>query len=179
MSCKFIRCSNLLVSDKCISSMLPPPHRVNNRFTAEITELSVNSVCQVAMNALDRDIEKAELETMPSRATAEGTGSEYLVSRQSSRLSMSSTTTTSSSYSDNGDALERHPTALSRIATQRSQHSGTVGADVRSRMSEKPLPPFGAGKPYPPPLPQREEYVVEFDGPRDPLHPQNWPRWKK
>ncbi|KAL1978029.1 hypothetical protein VTN31DRAFT_888 [Thermomyces dupontii] len=131
------------------------------------------------MNALDRDVEKAELETLPSRAKAEDTGREYLVSRQSSRLSSLSTTTTSSSYSDDGDALERHPTALSRIATQRSQHSGTVGADVKARVSEKPLPPFGAGKPYPPPLPQREEYVVEFDGPRDPLHPQNWPRGKK
>lgn len=28
---------------------------------------------------------------------------------------------------------------------------------------EKPLPNFGAGKPFPPPLPAMEEYVVEFD----------------
>ncbi|KAL2360448.1 hypothetical protein RJZ56_006674 [Blastomyces dermatitidis] len=75
--------------------------------------------------------------------------------------------------------LERHPTALSRIATQRSQHSATVGAGLRSRPPRKPLPPFGAGKPYPPLLPEREEYVVEFDGPDDPLHPQNWPMRKK
>ncbi|KAL1953491.1 hypothetical protein VTO42DRAFT_2770 [Malbranchea cinnamomea] len=70
--------------------------------------------------------------------------------------------------------LERNPTALSRIATQRSQHSATVGASLRSRPPKKPLPAFGAGKPYPPPLPEREVYVVEFDGPDDPLHPQNW-----
>lgn len=79
--------------------------------------------------------------------------------------------------------LERHPTALSRIQTGRSQHSQTVGASLRSRTVSKhtkqPLPNFGAGKPYPPPLPDREEYVVEFDGPNDPLHAQNWPLKKK
>lgn len=77
-----------------------------------------------------------------------------------------------------GYGLERHPTALSRIATQRSQHSATVGA-LRSRPSRRPLPDFGAGKPYPPQLPEKEEYVVEFAGPDDPLHPQNWPTKKK
>jgi len=75
--------------------------------------------------------------------------------------------------------LERHPTELSRIHTQRSQHSNTVGRSVKSRESRKPLPSFGAGKPYPPLLPEREEYVVEFDGPDDPLHAQNWPTRKK
>ncbi|KAL3491403.1 major facilitator superfamily domain-containing protein [Aspergillus germanicus] len=77
-----------------------------------------------------------------------------------------------------GCGLERHPTALSRIATQRSQHTATVGA-LRTRPSRKPLPEFGAGKPYPPPLPEKEEYVVEFVGPDDPLHPQNWSFMRK
>jgi DHA1 family multidrug resistance protein-like MFS transporter len=79
--------------------------------------------------------------------------------------------------------LERHPTALSRIATGRSIHSATVGTSMRSRTatrhSRTPLPAFGAGKDYPPLLPDREEYVVEFDGPNDPLHAQNWPLAKK
>ncbi|KAF4549583.1 MFS-type transporter-like protein 37 [Elsinoe fawcettii] len=78
--------------------------------------------------------------------------------------------------------LERHPTALSRIETHRSQHSATVGAGLKARTTSrqsKPLPAFGAGKPYPPPLPEREEYVVEFDGPEDPMHAQNWPLKKK
>ncbi|KAF7549342.1 hypothetical protein G7046_g8376 [Stylonectria norvegica] len=79
--------------------------------------------------------------------------------------------------------LERHPTALSRIATGRSQHNATVGSGIRSlmssRASRRPLPNFGAGKPFPPPLPEQEEYVVEFDGPDDPLHSQNWPLRKK
>lgn len=75
--------------------------------------------------------------------------------------------------------LERHPTALSRIATQRSQHKATVGAGLKTRVSVKPLPEFGAGKSYPPHLPEKEDYVVEFAGPDDPLHPQNWPTKKK
>ncbi|KAI1344020.1 major facilitator superfamily domain-containing protein [Xylariaceae sp. FL0016] len=75
--------------------------------------------------------------------------------------------------------LERHPTELSRIHTARSQHSATVGRSVRSRESRKPLPAFGGGKPFPPPLPEQEEYVVEFDGPDDPYHAQNWQLKKK
>ncbi|KYG42085.1 hypothetical protein M433DRAFT_74517, partial [Acidomyces richmondensis BFW] len=82
-----------------------------------------------------------------------------------------------------GFDLERHPTALSRIQTARSQHSQTIGAGLKSRtvsrQSKKPLPNFGGGKPYPPNLPDREEYVVEFDGPEDPTHAQNWPLKKK
>ncbi|KAK7948167.1 uncharacterized protein PG986_009053 [Apiospora aurea] len=85
-----------------------------------------------------------------------------------------------SRVSTQGD-LERHPTELSRIYTARSQHSETIGRSLRSRHSTatKPLPAFGAGKPFPPPLPEREEYVVEFDGENDPYHAQNWPLKKK
>lgn len=86
-----------------------------------------------------------------------------------------------SRVSTQGD-LERHPTELSRIHTARSQHSATVGGSgLRSRWSrkEKPMPAFGAGKPLPPPLPDQEEYVVEFEGRDDPYHAQNWPLKKK
>ncbi|KAL7624055.1 hypothetical protein AAE478_005612 [Parahypoxylon ruwenzoriense] len=77
--------------------------------------------------------------------------------------------------------LERHQTELSRINTARSQHSATVGRSLtsRTRESRKPLPAFGAGKPFPPLLPNQEEYVVEFDGPDDPYHAQNWSLKKK
>lgn len=34
--------------------------------------------------------------------------------------------------------------------------------------------PMGAGKSYPPELPDPEQFVVEFTGADDPLHPQNW-----
>ncbi|KAL6229182.1 hypothetical protein BDW75DRAFT_250022 [Aspergillus navahoensis] len=34
---------------------------------------------------------------------------------------------------------------------------------------------IGAGRPFPPALPGREHYIVDFEGPDDPLHPHNWP----
>jgi DHA1 family multidrug resistance protein-like MFS transporter len=75
--------------------------------------------------------------------------------------------------------LERNHTVLSRIQTAQSQHRGTVGRDARGKEWKRPLPNFGAGKPYPPSLPNQEDYVVEFDGPDDPLHAQNWQLRKK
>lgn len=72
-----------------------------------------------------------------------------------------------------------HPIEAHRTATHRLQHTHTVGASLRSKKTEAALPEFGGGKPYPPPLPERDEYVVEFDGKDDPLHPQNWPFKKK
>ncbi|KAF7589486.1 hypothetical protein BBP40_004240 [Aspergillus hancockii] len=77
-----------------------------------------------------------------------------------------------------GGDLERRATmkTLDRIESQRLQHTLTVGQGLNSvnHGSKKALPPFGGGKPYPPPLPDREDYVVEFDGPDDPLYPTNW-----
>jgi DHA1 family multidrug resistance protein-like MFS transporter len=77
--------------------------------------------------------------------------------------------------------LERHPTVLSRIQTAKSQHAGTIGrtTTTKSRDDRRALPEMGLGKPYPPLLPAQEEYVVEFTGPDDPLHAQNWPMRKK
>ncbi|KKK24302.1 putative MFS transporter [Aspergillus rambellii] len=130
----------------------------------------------------------------PKTSHSVGNGSEVYRTDSSSSFTTSSSDDSSESYNDGdrmsrtqtaqtaqtqrGCGLERHPTALSRIETQRSQHSATVGA-LRTRPPRKPLPDFGAGKPYPPPLPDKEEYVVEFAGPDDPLHPQNWPIRKK
>ncbi|KAL2223488.1 putative MFS multidrug transporter [Thermoascus aurantiacus ATCC 26904] len=139
------------------------------------------------MDTVSRDLEKAELDASRSgtrQSVDNGSRERRSGSFSSSASSSSASSVASSNDSRNGSIsriqtendlqLERHPTALSRIATQRSQHSATVGASLKSRVSKKPLPPFGAGKPYPPPLPEKEEYVVEFDGPDDPLHPQNW-----
>ncbi|KAG6036631.1 hypothetical protein E4U41_005600 [Claviceps citrina] len=143
------------------------------------------------MDIVDRelvDAERAALENHYQRRASD----------EIERVLSSSTTSTTSSLHNGAGAgvrrsnmsrvptqsdLERHPTELSRIATARSQHSNTVGGGLRSRTasraSRKPLPAFGAGKPYPPALPEREEYVVEFDGPHDPLCSQNWPMRKK
>lgn len=114
--------------------------------------------------------------------TASSSGSSLSASSASSAghgVGMSRLPTQSVSRINTQRDIERNPTVLSRIATQRSQHSATVGASLKARPSKGPLPDFGAGKPYPPPLPEREEYVVEFNGPDDPIHPQNWPGRRK
>lgn len=78
---------------------------------------------------------------------------------------------------DYEETLDRHPTALQRIQTHRLQHLNTVGSSgVRSRAI---LPKFGDNKPYPPMLPEKEVYVVEFEGHDDPLHAQNWTTKRK
>ncbi|KAH7095820.1 major facilitator superfamily [Paraphoma chrysanthemicola] len=155
------------------------------------------------MNTEDRYIERNERDASPTRFPSSNPEKEIEehhepIARTATVSSSGSTSTTSSDASGaerdaghmsriatqrdtEGELAERHPTALSRIQTQRSQHSTTVGGGLRSRTrdSKRPLPAFGAGKPFPPPLPEREEYVVEFDGPDDPLHAMNWPIRKK
>ncbi|CAG8311495.1 unnamed protein product [Penicillium salamii] len=62
---------------------------------------------------------------------------------------------------------------LERINTYRLQHRSTVGSGIGITPREEWLP-LGAGKPYPPALPDPEQYIVEFNDANDPLHPQNW-----
>ncbi|KAL7823517.1 major facilitator superfamily domain-containing protein [Trichoderma gracile] len=137
------------------------------------------------MDPLDRELMEAERDASPDHYRRRASNEIERVITASSASSGSSDRGSMfrrnmSRVSTQND-LERHPTALSRIATQRSQHVNTVGGSIRSesRASRKPLPAFGGGKPYPPLLPAQEEYVVEFDGPDDPLHAQNWPIRKK
>lgn len=146
----------------------------------------------MAYDEVDREIEEAERDAA-SRGLARRPTEE--IERVVTASSVSTVSTASSERTSRRNLgsgmsrvstqrdLERHPTELSRIHTQRSQHSATVGRDLRSatksREARRPLPEFGAGKPYPPPLPDQEEYVVEFEGPDDPLHAQNWPLKKK
>lgn len=140
------------------------------------------------MDIVDKEFERAAREASPQRYQNTPLGRP---SHEIERMATASSASTSSSeasvvrreigmsrVSTQRD-LERNPTVISRIQTGRSQHSGTVGRSVKSRESRKPLPEFGAGKPYPPPLPEQDEYVVEFDGPDDPLHPMNWSIRKK
>ncbi|KAF3933655.1 hypothetical protein ABW20_dc0101450 [Dactylellina cionopaga] len=75
---------------------------------------------------------------------------------------------------------ERTRTLMSRTRTAQSVHVNTIGADpTRTRSKKKKLPPFGSGKEYPPELPDIEQYIVDFEGFDDPLHPQNWSPKKK
>ena len=142
------------------------------------------------MNIVDQEFAAAEREASPSRfsrrpsdmiervPTASVSSGASTVSRPSViRREIG----TSQTPTDGRGPLhyERNLTALSRIHTQRSQHSGTVGQGEKPRDVYRPLPEFGGGKPYPPPLPAREEYVVEFDGEHDPRHAMNWAMKKK
>ena len=119
------------------------------------------------MDSLDIDLERAE------------TAAARQISRRQNAESSNSSRTASVDL-----AIARHPTQLSRLYSQRLQHIHTVGSTPGSRAESKaeltPLPAFGAGKPYPPVIrAEREAYVVDFDGPDDPLHPMNWsPRTK-
>lgn len=132
-------------------------------------------------NVVDINLERAE--TQASRKYSREVSEERARERRASQASVSSSSSSSLNSeiarATTADGLEKHPTHVERIHTHRLQHTHTVGASITSRVSKKPLPEFGAGKPYPPPLPEREEYVVEFNGPDDPLHPQNWSTKRK
>ncbi|KAJ8062305.1 hypothetical protein OCU04_008852 [Sclerotinia nivalis] len=153
------------------------------------------------MNEADREVVRAEHDASPERFSIESPIHSPLPRHPSHEIeripTASSISTTSSDASSRRPTisraptqrdLESHPTVISRIQTARSQHSGTVGRSVTRKSSkigrifstkEKPLPLMGLGKDYPPALPAQEEYVVEFDGPDDPLHAVNWPMRKK
>jgi MFS transporter, DHA1 family, multidrug resistance protein len=148
------------------------------------------------MDVVDRDLERAEVEATPERfgspsrakdesKTETGEPIETVESHSSTSSDATSIQVPVSNMErletqrDVLPQLEKNETAISRIQTQRTQHTGTVGATLRSRQSRAPLPQMGAGKPYPPTLPEREEYVVEFDGVDDPLHSQNWSMRRK
>jgi DHA1 family multidrug resistance protein-like MFS transporter len=123
--------------------------------------------------------DKTETGEAIERVPSAGSSSSSSLSDAAARAATDDSMARQPTQRDQPGLLERNETAMSRIHTQRSQHEGTVGEGVRSRVSRRPLAPMGAGKPYPPPLPAREEYVVEFDGPNDPLHGQNWSLRKK
>lgn len=61
---------------------------------------------------------------------------------------------------------------LQRVATYATQHRVTVGSRHGTATLDE-WPSFGAGKSYPPEV-DDEAYVVQFTGPDDPTHPQNW-----
>ena len=77
-----------------------------------------------------------------------------------------------------GAATGRDSLELDRIHTYQLQQQYTVGS-TRSRAPRDEWLPIGAGKPYPPALPDPEDYVVEFEGADDPMHPHNWPMKKR
>ncbi|KAK4937326.1 hypothetical protein LTR10_022007 [Elasticomyces elasticus] len=144
------------------------------------------------MDIVDRDMERAEVQatrtysqeskdrrSLRSQRSGESGLSSSSGSSIASARDMGRIATAGTSVPTLATRTRTHPVENHRTETHRLQHSQTVGASVKSRAETRPLPEFGGGKPYPPTLPAQEEYVVEFDGKDDPLHPQNWPFKKK
>jgi DHA1 family multidrug resistance protein-like MFS transporter len=137
------------------------------------------------MDILDRDLVEAERDASPERFPQVRPYN----SRQSTSLGHSlnsvPTVTPGQEYSQSRNRTRTresslHPIELCRIRTQRLQQRSTVGS--LGRKQSRPFEPtleIGAGKPLPPAFLDGEDYVVEFLGPNDPLHPQNWPFRKK
>ncbi|KAL1901411.1 hypothetical protein Sste5346_001816 [Sporothrix stenoceras] len=150
---------------------------IDNEFIAAEEEASPRMYPERRRSSIERH--RDDLERIPTAGSAASSSSSS-VSDNAARLRSGASAGPAGLNRTRSEAeIERHQTQLMRIQTARSQHSGTVGRSVTSRRSQKPLPAFGEGKPYPPPMPDQEQYVVEFDGPDDPLHAQNWPIKKK
>jgi DHA1 family multidrug resistance protein-like MFS transporter len=137
------------------------------------------------MDVLDRDLVEAERDASPERFTQvrpytsqQSTSSgHFLDSIPTATLGQEGTESRNRTRTRESSL---HPIELGRIRTQRLQHRSTVGST--SRQQSRPAGPtleIGAGKPLPPSFLDGEDYVVEFLGPKDPLHPQNWPFKKK
>ncbi|KAK6464676.1 major facilitator superfamily domain-containing protein [Scheffersomyces coipomensis] len=79
------------------------------------------------------------------------------------------------SSEDMGDELSRLESnaQISRTLSRRITGSESFYSDAQK--SNEPMPKMGGGRDYPPPLiADRTAYQVQFDGPDDPTHPQNW-----
>lgn len=144
------------------------------------------------MDQVDLGIQNAERDASPERLRDD----EARLSSCSIHTGASSTTLESENQShpySSGSPLRLqqarlqrtrslHPTELDRIATHRLLHSSTVGTsrpNITHGTSATKTTSLGAGKPFPPTSYDVEDYLVEFDGPHDPLHPQNWPMKKR
>ena len=159
----------------------------NDKYRKEYAELHPENNQRSEGQAAD-DRPENEIEQLPSASsTSSAPSAQYEGIRARPTVSLARSGTSyrhdpelhrSDTHRINGP-LEDHPTALDRINTHRSLHFGTVGSRGSTKRKEYQLPKFGGGKPYPPVLPDKEEYVVEFDGHDDPTHAQNWPMKKK
>ncbi|KAK9314563.1 major facilitator superfamily domain-containing protein [Lipomyces starkeyi] len=117
----------------------------------------------------------ADIEKGPSSGSGSTTGTDQTGMEHTKDFEGVGVAPTDINYED-AVSLERVRSAIS-IANE------TIGAFPGQQLDYtkigEPLPPFGRGKPFPPMLPNREAYVVEYDGPNDPDHPQNYPLSKK
>lgn len=83
------------------------------------------------------------------------------------------------STSPNEDELSRYESNVTAARTLSRRMTGAEELIKEATNITEPLPPMGGGRDYPPMVPNRERYLVSFDGPDDPLHPHNFPLKKK
>lgn len=78
-----------------------------------------------------------------------------------------------------GDEMTRYElhAETSRSLLRRVTNADVIIKDANN--TDQPMPVMGGGRAFPPPLPDRDQYTVLFDGPADPTHPQNWPFKRK
>jgi len=120
------------------------------------------------------DIEKAERQA--SRQLHHGDN--YRPDSSDISPSSGGSSTISSGQATQGET-ECGPNGVERQRTHLSNYSNTAECALVGFTSKGELPPFGGGKEYPPPLPHRDRYLVDFSGHNDPIHGQNWPLKKK
>lgn len=78
-------------------------------------------------------------------------------------------------HADPADCDDYESLAAELVTRTLSRRLAGVDAIYREASNSKePLPKMGAGKPYPPPVPDRDPYAVAFDGADDPEFPHNW-----
>lgn len=102
--------------------------------------------------------------SVSSRSSLDNDGNTIPSTRRPSNATSAAHRLSTRRESEIGHYLDRHPTAIQRITEHRLQHIQTVGSRKPYQAEDFELPSFGGNKPFPPPLPDREEYVVEFDG---------------
>lgn len=74
---------------------------------------------------------------------------------------------------------ELSDTELIRIETHKSQQRATVGSTTGKPCPREKWLVMGGGKPIPAGMDNPDDYIVEFDGSHDPIHPFNWKLRKK
>lgn len=129
----------------------------SNRFE-DATSLTQSASGENSQEAKSRDYE--EREEPPERFTGDLEGNPEPAASGADELSR---------YESSANASR----ALSRLVT------GSDKLIEEANNTDEPLPKMGGGRDYPPPISDKERYLVSFDGPDDPTNPQNWPLMKK
>lgn len=150
------------------------------------------------MDLIDKEVQRSEIQSNPrtfsitnSRSLQDNidhvhrlegipTGSTVTVAQISEACSPSPSAVPSRKPSTQD--LEKKHMFSSRIDVSRRpcpREDSSGNADTKNRDIIKSLPVVGREKSPPVQLENPEQYVVEFDGPDDPMHPLNWPDKKK